>query len=662
MSLGKRVGLMLKITAGLLAAFFVVTLAAGIYLLQLSQTLPDLQVERTTARTPQTSIVYAADGTVLAQWHGEQDRTIVPFKDMPLHLREAVVAIEDQRFYQHNGVDLEGIARALRTNAGSGEVRQGGSTITQQLVKILFTDGERTLTRKIREALLAYELESKENKDQVLGTYLNTVYFGGGAYGVESASQHYFGKKTASLSLPESALLAAVIRSPARYSPVAEPQEARRRRNLVLSEMRKQGYITEEQEISAARTPLKLAPPRDIPQVAPYFVEYVKQDLIERLGADKVYGGGLRVYTTLEPDIQKAAEKAARQLSGPRDPEVAIVAVRHDDGSVLAMVGGRDFAKNQFNLAAQGRRQPGSAFKPFVLVAALEEGIRPQQRFSSSPYSVRVKDGVWNVQNYENTYTHGSLSLQAATNWSVNAVYARLIMMIGPAKVVETAKRLGIKSPLEPNPAIALGGLSRGVSPLEMASAYGTLASGGMRVEPSGIARVTDTRGKTLYEPARGAKRVLDKGVAVQASLMLHDVVEQGTGTAARIGSWTAGKTGTTQSYRDAWFVGWSGDVSSAVWVGYPEAQVDMTNVHGIKVTGGSFPAKIWAQFMRGATTARSRAVTPPSPQGSDGSTGNQVLVRICQDSMKLANKRCPNTVEIYLAPEMVPRNTCTLH
>lgn len=662
MSLGKRVGLMLKVTAGLLTACAVVTLAAGVYLLQLSKTLPDLQVERTTDRTAQTSIVYAADGTVLAQWHGEQDRTVVPFKDMPPHLREAVVAIEDQRFYQHNGVDLEGIARALRANAGSGEVRQGGSTITQQLVKILFTDGERTLTRKIREALLAYELESKEDKDQVLGTYLNTVYFGDGAYGVESASQHYFGKKTASLTLPESALLAAVIRSPAHYSPIAEPQEARNRRNLVLSEMRKQGYITEEQEVAAARTPLKLAPPRDVPQFAPYFVEYVKQDLIERLGADKVYRGGLRVYTTLEPDLQKAAQKAARQLSGSRDPEVAIVAVRHGDGSVLAMVGGRDFAKNQFNLAAQGRRQPGSAFKPFVLVAALEQGVRPQQKFSSSPYSVRVKDGIWNVQNYENTYTRGRLSLQAATNWSVNAVYARLIMMIGPDKVVETARRLGIKSPLEPNPAIALGGLSRGVSPLEMASAYGTLASGGMRVEPSGIARVTDTQGKTLYEPERGAKRVLDKGIAVQASLMLHDVVERGTGTAARTGSWTAGKTGTTQSYRDAWFVGWSGDISSAVWVGYPEAQVDMTNVHGIRVTGGSFPAKIWAQFMRVATTSRSRAVTPPSSQGDTASTGNQVLVRICQDSMKLANKRCPNTVEIYLAPEMVPRSTCTLH
>lgn len=658
MALSRRVGLILKLVAGVLATLVVVTLAVGGYLYQLSLTLPDSSVDRDKLKTPETSIVYAADGSVLAEWHGEQDRTIVPFDTMPPQLRNAVIAIEDRRFYEHNGVDTEGILRALRSNAEAGEVRQGGSTITQQLVKILFTDGQRTLTRKIREALLAYQLEAKTDKDVVLETYLNTVYFGNGAYGAESAARRYFGKRVDTLSIAESALLAGLIRSPARYDPVDSPGEALARRNTVIREMREQGYISAAQARDAAATPLRLAPPREVPQFAPYFVEYVKQDLIDRLGEAKVYGGGLRVYTTLEPAVQRSAEKAAKQLSNPGDPEVAIVAVRHVDGSVLAMVGGRDFARNQFNLAAQGRRQPGSAFKPFVLVTALEQGVRPQQMFQASPYSVAVKDGVWRVQNYENAYTKGALSLQAATNWSVNAVYARLIMLVGPDNVVKTAKRLGIVTPLDPDPAIALGGLKRGVTPLEMASAYGTIASEGMRVAVNGISRVTDDKGTVVYQPDRSSRRVLQEGVALQTALMLHDVVESGTGTNAKIGSWAAGKTGTTQSYRDAWFVGWSGDIATAVWVGYPQAQVAMTNVHGIKVTGGSFPAKIWAQFMRSATAVRSKAVTPAQKEGA----GGQVLVRVCQDSMKLANQRCPNAVEIYLDKTLVPRETCTLH
>ncbi|TLM65928.1 MAG: hypothetical protein FDZ70_10715, partial [Actinobacteria bacterium] len=412
-----------------------------------------------------------------------------------------------------------------------------------------------------------------------------------------------------------------------------------------------------DEERKAANEPVKLVPPKEVPASAPFFVEYVKRDLIERLGADKVYSGGLRVYTTLDPKLQATAEKAAKQLRG-KDPEVAIVSIRHGDGSVVAMVGGRDFSANQFNLAAQGRRQPGSAFKPFVLVAALEKGMRPQRVYSARPYAVPVKDGVWNVQNYENAKTAPAMTLQAATNWSVNAVYARLIMEVGAEQVATVAKRMGIMTPVNPDPAIALGGLRTGVSPLEMASAYGTLASGGLHVAPSGIARVTDDDGRVLYRPDRAAERVLGKGVAVQTSLMLHDVVEQGTGQAARVGAWAAGKTGTTQSYRDAWFVGWSGDLATAVWVGYPQAQIDMTNVHGIKVTGGSYPAKIWAQYMRSAIDQRSRAVTP----AAKAEATDQVLVRVCQESMLLANQRCPSTVDIYLAPGLVPKGVFTLH
>lgn len=657
MPLRKRLGWILNLVASALVAFVVVTLALGFYLYRLSETLPDLDVDRGRTGTQQTSIVFAADGSVLARWHGDEDRVAVSLEDMPLYLRNAVVSIEDRRFWEHNGVDTEGIVRALRANATAGEVRQGGSTITQQLVKLLFTGGERTFTRKVREALLAYELESKVDKQQVLESYINTVYFGHGAYGVESAARRYFGKRTASLDLADGALLAGIIQSPSRFDPIDHPQAARERRDVVLHEMRMQGYITPDEERDAARRPVQIAPPKEVPAVAPYFVEYVKRDLIERLGAEKVYGGGLRVYTTLDPQLQALAERSATTLKG-RDPEVAIVSVRHSDGAVVAMVGGRSFAANQFNLAAQGRRQPGSAFKPFVLVAALEKGVRPTRVYSARPYSVAVKDGIWNVQNYENAKTAPAMTLQAATNWSVNAVYARLIMEVGPEQVVRVAKRLGITTPLNADPAIALGGLRTGVSPLEMASAYGTLANGGLRVRPSGVLKVTNTAGKVLYTPDRTAARVVSRPVAVQASLMLHDVVERGTAQAARIGVWSAGKTGTTQSYRDAWFVGWSSDLSTAVWVGYPKAQIDMTNVHGIKVTGGSFPAQIWAQYMRGASTARSRAVTP----AQEGAPTEQVLVRVCEDTMQLANKRCPRTVDIYLAPGLVPKGVCKLH
>ena len=656
MPLAARVGTILKVVAAALAAFVVVTLGFAVYLSSLAATLPDVTVDEDALDPPQTSIVYASDGSVLAEWHGEQDRTIVRYEEMPGHLRDAVVAIEDQRFWQHHGVDTEGILRALRANTQAGEVRQGGSTITQQLVKILFTEGERTLTRKIREALLAYELEAKADKEQVLETYLNTVYFGNGAYGVESAADRYFGKHASALTVAESALLAGTIRSPVRYDPTNDIRAASLRRDVVLREMNDQGYITDEEYREAVNAKIELATPKDAPHVAPYFVEYVKQDLISRLGPEKVYGGGLRVHTTLDPDIQRIAEKSAKRLDAADDPEVALVAIRHGDGAVLAMVGGRDYAKNQFNLAAQGRRQPGSAFKPFVLVAALEDGVRPEDKFRATPYSVQVKDGVWNVQNYENAQTSSMMTLQAATSWSVNAVYARLIMKVGPEKVVEVAKRLGITTPVNADPAIALGGLENGVSPLEMASAYGTIASGGIRVPPSGIEKVLDDSGRLVFEPDRVAERVLERSVAVRTSLMLHEVIEEGTGTAAKVSSWAAGKTGTTQSYRDAWFVGWTRDVSTAVWVGYPQAQVEMTNVNGIQVTGGSYPAQIWARFMEDAIAAQSKPLTPV--EGSD----EQVLVTICQDSMKLANARCQNRIDIYLAPELVPGETCDRH
>ncbi len=658
--LANRIATALIVCAAMLAVVFVCTLGLALYLDHLASTLPDMRSNPASFLTQRTTVVYAADGSVLAEWHGEQDRTVVTFEEMPPYLRNAVVAIEDRRFYEHHGIDVEAILRAFAANGERGRVEQGGSTITQQVVKVLFTDGKRTVSRKIREALMANALEARADKAKVLELYLNTVYLGRGYYGVESAAKHYFGKSTSSLSLGEAATIAGVIQSPTRYCPLDHPEAARARRDVVLEQMMEQGYITSEQQAEAEREPMVLRPEVAPRQNAPYFVEYVKQDLIKRLGAQRVYGGGLRVFTTLDPALQKLAEQAALKLSDKGDPEVALVAVEHADGKVLAMVGGRDFAENQFNLAVQGRRQPGSAFKPFVLAAALQQGVRPSSKFSAAPYSVRVKDGVWNVQNYENKITAGRMSLNAATDWSVNAVYARLIMQVGPKNVVKIAKKMGITTPLNSDPAIALGGLKTGVSPLEMASAYGTIANGGLAVPPSGIIRVLNSQGAVIFEPERTAKRAIEKTTAVQESLMLHNVVQKGTGTKARIGRWAAGKTGTTQSYRDAWFVGWSGDISTAVWVGHRDGQVAMTDVHGIKVAGGSFPATIWADFMKKAGGVVGQV--KPEVKGPLSSREGQVLTTVCEDSMQLASIRCPRKIEIYLDPSLVPMKTCSIH
>ena len=653
----------LRVLAGALGVAFVAVLLAGLYLFRLSRDLPDLESAPGAIQAARTSLVYAADGTVLTEWHGEQDRKVVDISAVPKVLQDAVVAAEDERFFEHDGVDADAVVGALRGTSG-----QGASSITLQLVRMLFDDGRSGgVTRKVRQALMAYQLEAKTSKQRVLEGYLNMVYFGNGRYGVESAARGYFGKPASGLTLAESALLAGAIRSPSRYAPTVDPAAAKKRRDEVLGRMRDLGRITSEQEVEARATPVKLDGAKaEASKVAPYFVEYVKQELIAKMGSKAVFTGGLRVYTTLEPSAQRAAEEAvASVLPAASDPECAVVALDPRDGRLLAMVGGRDFAASQYNLAAQGRRQPGSAFKPFVLVAALENGVSPDRTFDTSPYTVRVKDGYWRVENYENGFTTGRLTLRAATDWSVNAVYARLIMEVGPDKVVDAAKRMGITSPLEPNPAIALGGLSKGVSPLEMASAYGTLASGGMYAPPVAVLKVTDDRGAVLLASDAKPKRAVAQAVAAQASGMLQDVVERGTGTNARIGRAIAGKTGTTQSYRDAWFVGYTGDMVAAVWVGYRTAQVDMVNVHGIKVTGGSFPATIWGKF---ATAALPLLAAPPRPAAggapADDATPASDLkrVRICRDTFLLANPRCPDVFEVDLEPSLVPAQTCAKH
>lgn len=657
-ALTKVLLLLLRVLAAVLLLFIVLV---G-YLWNVSNHLPELQADSSALQVAETSIVYAADGSVLAEWYDEQDRTVVPNDAIPAQLKAAAVAIEDKRFYEHSGVDVQGIARAASVNSHKGEVRQGGSTITQQTVKLLYTGGERTLRRKIEEALLALSLETRADKDEVLGMYLNTVYFGRGAYGVESAARRFFGVSTQELTLSQCALIAGCIQSPSRFDPLVNPGPSLNRRNVVLREMRDQGLISAGQAALASSEPigLKEVPVADTPQFAPYFVEYVRRDLLDRLGSEMLYRGGLRIYTTLDPAVQRAAEAAAKVLPDPKtDPEVAIAAIRWSDGSVVAIVGGRNFAAEQFDLATQGKRQTGSAFKPFVLASALEHGYKLDSKWDASPFSTPVKDEIWHVENYENSIRGGNYTLEVATIWSINTVYARLITAVGADSVVDVAHRMGITTPIDPDPAIALGGLTRGVSPLEMASAFGTIANKGLAVHTSGINRVTDDEGQLVYAPDRSGTRAISTANADTLAGVLNKVYTRGTGAAANTGRWGAVKTGTAQSWRDAWIVGYAGEISTAVWIGFPDAQKSMESVRGIRVTGGSYPAEVWKRFMRvAADPARGTATETEAP---DEWEVGLMTYTLCSESLMIARPDCPDPMELALPAGSMDRKPCDL-
>jgi penicillin-binding protein 1A len=624
-------------------------LITGCGLLGISSNLPDPSTASARGRD-QSTVIYDRHGRAVSKLFAEQDRTDRALKDIPPALRQAVIATEDRRFYEHSGVDLIGIGRALFTDIKEGSRAQGGSTITQQYVKQAFVTDEKTLKRKISEAMLARKLERKYTKDQILELYLNTIYFGRGAYGVEAASQAYFGKRTPDLTLPEAALLAGLIQSPNGYDPTAHPDAALKRRNIVLALMRDQDYISADEYQKAIATPIKLAKPKRVAAKAPYFMEWVRSQLIAKYGEDAVYRGGLRVYTTLDPVMQQAAERAiAKELDKASDPSAALVAIKPSTGEVLAMVGGRDFAKQQFNVAVQGKRQPGSAFKPFVLASALSDKISSEQTFAAGPARLKLPNG----QTWKVTGASGVLRLRAATEKSVNSVFARLILKDGPEKTVAMAHKLGVTEDLEEVPAIALGGLEHGVSPLSMAAAYSTFADGGKATTPYAITKVAKPDGVILMQVKPQRKQALDPAVSFLVTDILRGVIARGTGHNAAIGRPAAGKTGTTEKNNDAWFVGYTPDLAAAVWMGYPDGTRPMKAVHGITVTGGSFPARIWASFMREALKG-----TPETafkrPKGLKQAT-------ICLQTGLVATAYCPQTGRGLFLAGGLPK-TCDLH
>ena len=610
--------------------------------------------------------ISASDGSSLARiFKPSANRVLIPYNRVPEHLIDAVLAAEDARFFDHAGYDLRSIARAALVNLREGKVVQGGSTITQQYVKnTYFKDPSRTVERKARELRIAIELERRLTKQRILGLYLNTVYLGEGSYGIRAAAETYFRRAVPRLSLSQAALLAAVIKAPAIYNPREHPQRARARRDYVLRRMAELGMVDRKDALAARSRGLGLSrrPPR-LSTRQPYFVEAVKREVLadERLGEtsarreNELYRGGLQIRTTLRPRLQRAAEDAvASVLDRPGDPEAALVAIEPATGRIVAMVGGRDWDRSQVNLAMGSAgggsgRQPGSAFKPIVAAAALETGVSIDAPYESSGATFELPDGTtWTVNNSEGGNA-GRLPIYEAIVYSVNGVFARLGLQLGPDRVATQAGLMGVEARLPVYPSIALGGSE--VSVLDMATAYATLANGGTYLEPTTIEQIRMRNGDRLRPDQETIPSVVSRGNIYLLTEAMQDVITRGTGTGAAIGRPAAGKTGTTDDVADAWFVGFTPDLVAAVWVGYPEGRVPMTNVHGITVYGGTFPASIWRSFMV-------RALSNVPPTDFDLPKDEIVTVKIDPNTGLLAEKWCKG-IEQRLLRQYVPTVSC---
>ncbi len=572
----------------------------------------------------QNTFIYAADGSLLGSIPAERNRQPVSAEGMSLWIRKATIAVEDRRFFTHGGVDLEGIARAAVADIRAGEIVEGGSTITQQLVRNLYISRERTVQRKVKEACLATKLDGARTKHWILTTYLNQVYYGNQAYGIEAASQTYYSKPATELNLAESALLAGLTQAPSSYDPFATPARALARRAEVLLAMRETGVITKQEHDLALASKLVFRPGRLYSQIRePYFFGYVRDKLIEVYGAGTVRSGGLQVYTTIVPRYQRLAEKAIRDtMNQPTDPAAALISISPRTGAIRAMTAViPNRPKNEFNLLSQARRQPGSTFKTFVLAAAVESGINPDSTYYvSAPFTYKVHpagncdDGSWwCVSTYANDY-YGWSSIRSATVRSDNTVYAQLTLDVTPEKVAETARRMGVRSQLDVRgayvPSIGLGSIA--VSPLDLASGYATLAAGGVHAEPMAIRRVVladDREDTTAGWGVPKRRRAISEGTAAVVTRILEQNIQYGTGTRAAFGRPAAGKTGTAEKYADAWFAGYTPDLATTVWLGFTAGEIPMENVHGIAVSGGSFPAEIWRLFMEPALEG-----TEPAP------------------------------------------------
>ncbi len=564
--------------------------------------IPDVkQLENFTPKS--ATRLYADCGTLFAELFTEK-RIPIPLSQMPKHLRDAFIAAEDVRFYKHFGIDLRGILRATWNNIRKGKIVEGASTITQQLARNLFLTPKKSLKRKIEEAILAIEMERTYSKDEILAMYLNLIYLGEGCYGVEAASYTYFGKRAKDLTLEESATLAALTKSPSILSPLKNPERVLMRRNHVLKRMYEAGMISREEFEKAVLSPLKVVPQRIHEKKMGYFIEYVKsilEDYVER--EDHIFTAGMNIKTTVNLKMTEYAYEAIskglklykERHPGVKElPQVALLAVEVKTGDIKVMIGGRDFSTSPFNRVWQAKRQPGSAFKPIIYLAALEKGFSTDHILLDAPisYTNPYTKKVWTPRNYRNEY-HGYVTMKRALELSLNTATVRLLEAVGIESVLDMGRRLGIESQLSPNLSIALG--TSEVSPIELAQAYLTIARMGSRIPLRAVKEITNLNGETLFvafDPEGEA--VVDEEVAYKLITMMEGVIKNGTAKkAATLPYPLAGKTGTTDDFRDAWFVGFSSDLLCLVWVGY-----DREKVLGPNESGAQAALPIWIEFM----------------------------------------------------------------
>ena len=629
-----------------------------------------------TIAPPVKTLVYDRNEKLVHEFFKE-NRSIVPLREIPRPLVQAILAIEDRRFYSHWGIDPIRLARALLTDLVARRPEQGGSTITQQLARNLFLTHEKTLTRKLKEVVLAIRIEQTYTKDEILEMYFNQIYFGEGAYGVDAAAKVYFGKRVQELNLQECALLAGLPRNPRDYSPRRDPDRALRRRNLVLSQMLAAKFINRATYEQASEAPLGVTKTRYNAQEAPYFMEMVRQYVDEHYGSNQLYEGGLKIHTSLDIDLQHAAEESlerrltaleqrnqykktravlakatvsAREKGQTEYLQGAVVSIEPMSGQIMALVGGRDFNDSNFNRAVQAARQPGSAFKPFIYTAAIDNGFTPTDIILDTPISFRAGNGQdWSPQNYDKKF-RGPITLRNALANSVNVPAAKLLQKLGTSVVTTYARRMGITSRINPDLSLALG--TSEVNLLELTSAYGVFANQGVRVPPIYILKIEDKNGKVLEEKRTPGEEVLSPETALTMTSMMESVLENGTAASARALGFTApaaGKTGTTDDYSDAWFVGYVPGVVTGVWVGF-----DRKQKIGPGMTGAAAALPIWVDVMLAGTKNR-----PPQ----DFPVPSGVVSRlICTETGLLANPACPST-EIELFREgSEPTGYCNVH
>lgn len=644
----------------ILILFFVIMAGGAGLLLQILFLLPNVET-LTTYAPSESTLIFSSDGKILARLHREENRQVVPLSKISPYLQKLVVGTEDARFYKHHGLDFFGIIRAAVKNVVYGRIVEGGSTITQQLARNLFLTQKRTVFRKLAEMILALQIERRYTKEEILELYLNQVYFGHNAYGIESAASLYFGKPAEELDLAESALLVGLIRAPEIYSPYHNFKGAKMQQIYVLNKALEQNIIDERDAKLAAIESLEFTPKnlKRHGEIASYFISHVLSELLEKYGDEMVYHGGLRVYTTLDSSMQSAAENiittyASSEGKRYKFSQAALVSIDPRTGHIKAMVGGVDFKESKFNRATQAKRPPGSAFKPFVYAAAMEQGLSPGAiiideltTFEVFPDEKWNPDGTWTPQNFDKKF-RGPVTVRTALEKSLNVPSIKLLERVGINSAINAARRMGITSHLEPGLSLTLG--SSEIPLLELTSAYGVFANSGIRVPPTSITKIENRQGLTLYKYDIQETKALDPNITAVMVDLMKGVLTNGTGVRGRISRPAAAKTGTTQEFRDAWFIGFVPQLVTGVWVGNDDNQ----SMDGVAEVGVC--PRIWKAYNESAL-ANEPVLDFPKPEGLS-------RVKICLSSGKLVNTFCPLKEQQWATfwKNDVPREHCDVH